>query len=51
MFIFWCVLQNGKHNSVTADNIYEAKRRARTLNARQLFVKNIAAGQSSQVAF
>lgn len=51
MLIFWCVLMNGNHNSVTASNIFEAQRRARTLDAKKLFCKNMQSGNSAEIAF
>ena len=51
MFIFWCILENGNHNSVTADNLFDAQRRARALQAKKLFVKNTANGKTSELGF
>ena len=44
MTVFWCVLQNGRHNSVSTTNNIEAISRARALNAAKLFGKNLATG-------
>lgn len=52
MTIYWCVLQDGSHNSVTASNNFEAQRRARTLGARELWVKNMSSGaKATQLQF
>lgn len=49
MMIFWCVLANGNHNSVSATNTFEAQRRARTLDAKKLFCKNFATGNTAEI--
>lgn len=49
MFTFWCVLPDGRHNSVSTENMFEAPRRARALGAVKLFGKNLAIGKSFEV--
>ena len=45
MFIFWCTFAgSGNHNSVSTNNTFEAKRRARNLGAERLFFKNTDTG-------
>lgn len=39
MFTFWCILANGRHNSVTTNSLTEAPKRARALGAVKLFGK------------
>jgi len=51
MSIFWCILHDGRHNSVTADNTFEAQRRARALNAKSLHYKNMVTKQVAELAF
>lgn len=49
MFTFWCVLPNGRHNSISTDNLVDAPKRARALGAVKLFGKNVASGKSFEV--
>lgn len=49
MFIFWCKLENGLENSVSTSNLYDAPRRARVLNAVQLFGKHLGTGKVFEV--
>jgi hypothetical protein len=49
MYTFWCVLPDGRHNSISTSNVLEAPRRARALGAVQLFGKNLASGQSFEL--
>jgi hypothetical protein len=51
MFIYWCKLENGKQNSISADNMFDAQRRARALSATELFCKNMANGKTSTLGF
>lgn len=37
--VYWVDCGNGRHNSVTADNDFEASRRARVLGGKKLFAK------------
>lgn len=50
MYIFWCKLENGRENSISTDNLYDAPRRARALNATKLFAKNTQTGDVFEVA-
>ncbi len=47
--IFYAVLPNGKHNSVSTTNLVEAIQRARTLGARNLFVFDTGTRDSKKV--
>ncbi len=49
MFTFWCVLPDGRHNSISTENMLEAPRRARALGAVKLFGKNLANGKSFEM--
>jgi len=49
MLTFWCVLPDGRHNSVSTSNLLEAPKRARALGAVKLFGKNSATGESFEV--
>lgn len=51
IFIFWCTLPGGRQNSISADNLYDAPRRARALGAEKLFVKNMANGKTAEMPF
>ena len=51
MLIFWCVLPNGRHNSISTDNMLEAPKRARALGATKLFGKNMTTGVSFECQF
>ncbi len=44
MYIFWCKLADGRENSISTSNLYEAPRRARKLGAVALFGKNLSTG-------
>lgn len=48
-FVFWAVLPDGRHNSISATNLIDAPRRARTLGAKELWVKNLASGRSARM--
>lgn len=48
---FYCILANGKHNSVSASDIYEARRRALNLGAAKLFVFNAGTKTSTELQF
>ncbi len=48
-FVFWVVLPDGRHNSLTCDSLYYAPQRARSLGAKELWVKNLATGNSSRM--
>ena len=37
--VYWTELGNGRHHSVTADNDFDAARRARALGGKSLFAK------------
>ena len=39
-FKFWCVLPDGRENSLDTNNLYEAPRRARALGAIRCFGLN-----------
>jgi hypothetical protein len=45
MYIFWCKLADGRENSISTNNLYEAPRRARKLDAVALFGKNLSTGK------
>lgn len=47
--IFWAVLSDGRTNSVTATNIFEAKRRASALGAKKLFCFDVEKDSSKQI--
>lgn len=49
MFTFWCILADGRHNSISTNNLSEAPRRARALGAVQLFGKNGATGKTFEM--
>lgn len=48
---FYCILANGKHNSVSAGNIYEARRRALNLGAAKLFLFDAGTKTSTELQF
>lgn len=48
-FLFWVVLPDGRHNSLSCTSLYYAPQRARALGAKSLFVKNLASGNVSQM--
>jgi hypothetical protein len=48
-FLFWVVLPDGRHNSLSCNSLYYAPQRARALGAKKLFVKNLASGNVAQV--
>lgn len=50
MPVFWCVLPDGRHNSVSTSNLLEAPRRARALGAVKLFGKNGPACETFEIA-
>ncbi len=43
-FVFWAVLPDGRHNSVSTNSLYYAPQRARALGAKHCFGKNLATG-------
>lgn len=49
--LFWCVLHDGRENTLTTENVYEAQRRARALDASKLFVKNMRTGAVALLGF
>ena len=49
LVIFWAVLENGKNNSVSSTNVFEATRRARDLGAKNLFVFELETRTSRQI--
>jgi hypothetical protein len=49
MLTFWCVLPDGRHNSVSTSNLLEAPRRARALGAVKLFGKQGTAGTAFEI--
>lgn len=48
-FAFWCILADGRQNSLDTINLFEAPRRARALGAVKLFVKNPSTGKVAQL--
>ena len=48
-FVFWCQLPQGRLNSVTASNLFDAKFRAKALGAVTLFIKNPLDNKVSQI--
>jgi len=48
--IFWCVLANGRENSLSTDNLFDAPRRARELGAAACFCKNMATGKTTKLS-
>ncbi len=51
MFTFWCILADGRHNSITADTLYDAPRRARAIGAVKLFCKNPVTGVTFEMNY
>lgn len=47
--IFWAVLENGKNNSISSTNVFEATRRARDLGAKTLFVFELETRTSRKI--
>lgn len=43
-FVFWVVLPDGRHNSLSTNSLYYAPQRARALDAKHLYGKNLATG-------
>ena len=50
MFTFWCILANGRRNSISTSNLLEAPKRARALGAVQLFGFNPSTQKTFEVA-
>jgi hypothetical protein len=48
--IFWCVLANGRENSLSTDNLFDAPRRARALGAVACFCKNMSTGKTMKLS-
>lgn len=51
MFTFYCVLPNGRKNSISTVNVFEAPRRARALGALKLFRFDFDTRKATEIAF
>lgn len=48
-FSFQALLSNGQSQALDTNNLFEARRRARTLSAQKLFVRNPSTGIMSEL--
>lgn len=48
-FVFWCKLEDKRLNSISSNNLFEARRRAKNLGAIQLFCRG-PNGQTKEVS-
>lgn len=49
-FSFWCVLADGRECSIDTNNMFEAPRRARKMDAVACYCHNPATGKTFKVA-
>lgn len=50
MCIFWCILADGRHLSISTTNRFEAPVRARAVGASKLFCLNLNTKASAEIA-
>lgn len=50
-FTFWCILADGRHNSISTTIYSEAPKHARALGAVKLFGKNPSTGKTFEMHF